>query len=103
MYQDDDDTIKVDHLQQKYTWSRDWIRGKGDDVQLVSHVQVIPVGIVGEWDFRNERQPVFVIENVDKIVTSFEQNLRSRFFVFIVNMSCDLHIKNLYYTSSLFD
>ena len=72
----DDDTIKVDHLvQQKYTSSRDWIRGKSDDVQLVSHVQVIPVGIVGEWDFRNERQPVFVIENVDKIVTSFEQNL----------------------------
>ena len=76
MCQVDDDTIKVDHLvQQKYTSSRDWIRGKSDDVQLVSHVQVIPVVIVGEWDFPNERQTVFVIESVDKIVTSFEQNL----------------------------
>ena len=43
--------------------------------QLVSRVQVIPVVIVGEWDFPNERRTVFVIENVDKIVTSFEQNL----------------------------
>ena len=69
-----EDTIKVDHLvTQKNTSSRHWIRENSDDVQLVSHLQVIPVYVIGEWNFRNERQPVFVLENVDNIVTSFEK------------------------------
>ena len=75
-----EDTIKVDHLvTQKNTSSRHWIRENSDDVQLVSYLQVIPVYVIGEWNFRNERQPVFVLENVDNIVTSFEKTFDAPF------------------------
>ena len=65
---------QVDHLApQKNHSKRNWIRGKSDDVQSVQLVQVIPVDVVGEWNFKNERQPVFSIENVDmKNANSFE-------------------------------
>ena len=70
----DEDHIKVDHLErQKCNSDQYWIRGKADDVQSVNLVQVIPVSVVGDWNFGNERQPVFVLDNSKDIKLSFDK------------------------------
>ena len=59
----DEDTIKVDHLERQKKGDRNWIRGKTDDVQIVNLVQLVPIDVVGDWDFHNERQPNFILDN----------------------------------------
>ena len=68
----DEDTIKFDHLERQKKGHRNWIRGKRDDVQVVNLIQVIPVSVVGEWNFHSERHPVFVLENDKEITIAFE-------------------------------
>ena len=63
----DEDTIKVDHLTRQKKSNRCWIRAKSEDVQPVNLIQVVPVDIAGDWDFRNERCPVFNLRN-DKVI-----------------------------------
>ena len=72
----DDDTVKIDHLQpQKKGNRKNWIRPKTDDVQAVNIVQLLPIEVVGDWNFRNERQPVFSVDNAIEIEKVFQQYL----------------------------
>ena len=70
----DEDSIKVDHLESKKKEFRKWTRGKSDDIQVVNLIQVLPIKVVGDWNF-SERQPVFVIENADEICDAFKKYL----------------------------
>ena len=59
----DEDNIKVDHLECQKKGDRNWIRRKTDDVQIVNLVQLVPIDVFGDWDFRNEWHPIFILDN----------------------------------------
>ena len=66
----DDDTVKVEHLkQQKKGGIQHWIHPESDDVQVVNLVQLLPIGVVGDWNFSNERHPLFNIVNATGIAS----------------------------------
>ena len=43
-----------------------------DDVQIVHPMQLLPVEIVGDWDFSNNRNSVFIVNNAEEIKKAFE-------------------------------
>ena len=67
--------IKVDHLERQKKGNRSWIRRKEEDVQPVNLVQVVPAKVVGDWDLRNDRCPVFIVKNEKAIVSVFNDYL----------------------------
>ena len=72
----DEDTVKIDHLHpQKKGKINNWIRPKADDVQAVDVVQLLPIEVVGDWNFCNECHPVLVINNATDIDEVFQQYL----------------------------
>ena len=73
--QEDDESIKVDHLVRQKKGNQRWIRGKDEDVQTVNLVQVVPVDVVGDWDLRNDRCPVFIVRNERAIEMIYKEYL----------------------------
>ena len=66
-----DEEIQVDHLKCKREGQyKEWIRPEADDVQVVHHVQVLPVNVIGEWDF-SKRRSVYRIVNLEVIQNAF--------------------------------
>ena len=66
-----DDEIQVDHLKCKRKGEYgEWVRPERDDVQPVHHVQVLPVNVLGEWDF-SKRLSVYRILNLEDIQNVF--------------------------------
>ena len=66
-----DEEIQVDHLKCKREGQyKEWIRPEADDVQVVHHVQVLPVNVIGEWDF-SKRHSVYQVVNLEDIQNAF--------------------------------
>ena len=68
---DFEDMIQVDHLTLKED-SQQWIRPEIDDVQIVQHIQLLPVTVLGEWDF-SKRQAIYHVNNVTEIENVFKK------------------------------
>ena len=68
----DENSIKIDHLKMKKGNRERWIRGQSDDIQVADLTQVLPIKVIGDWDF-GECQTTFVIQNEDEISDIFKQ------------------------------
>lgn len=72
----DDGTYRIDHMERKNkrannTWRRPY--GK-DDIQDTEEIQIVPVKVMGEWDFMGD-EPVFNVLNDSEIQEGFEKVL----------------------------
>ena len=68
----DDQTIRVEHLQQKNDQTLSmWIQPDSDDIQLVKDCQVLPCDVDGYWDFSNPQCSTFIVNNIANIEESF--------------------------------
>ena len=67
----DDGTFRIDHLERRGGNEHLWCRPTGrDDIQDTEEIQILPIKVVGEWDF-SEDKPVFLLDNVADIQNSF--------------------------------
>ena len=66
-----DGTYRIDHLERKGSTDKLWCRPSGwDDIQDTEEIQILPVNVVGDWDFKEEK-PTYVITNITDIKDSF--------------------------------
>ena len=70
----DDGTYRVDYLDRvNHRDSKLWQRPKMyDDIQETEEIQIIPVNVIGEWDFKTD-VPYFILENKEEIKRTFEK------------------------------
>ena len=43
-----------------------------DDIQDAEEVQILPIQVLGDWDFNSDK-PYFNVSNTDDIIQNFEQ------------------------------
>ncbi|CAL4100113.1 unnamed protein product [Meganyctiphanes norvegica] len=73
MDENDNKTIRVDHLEKQSHDYSAWVKPKHDDIHDVKYFQIVPCEVIGEWDMT--RQPaVFNIKNSQSINNMFEQH-----------------------------
>ena len=64
-------TYRINHLERKGSTDKLWCRPSGwDDIQDTEEIQILPVNVVGDWDFKEEK-PTFIITNITEIKDSF--------------------------------
>ena len=69
----DDGTFRVDHLIRAGPGNEMWQRPPGsDDIQDTTEKQVVPVPVIGTWDF-SKRKPSFIISNSLEIEETFNK------------------------------
>ena len=67
----EDGTYRIDHLERTSSQKIEtWQRPIRDDIQSADEVQILPIKIVGNWEFKKER-PCFNLHNVDEITYHF--------------------------------
>ena len=66
---DNDGTFRVNHLVHAGD-NNNWIAPINDDIQDVVNQQVVPVTVVGEWDYKR-RTAKYILGNADDIETVF--------------------------------
>ena len=55
-----DGTYRTYHLERKGSTDMLWCRPSGwDDKQDTKDIQILPVNVVGEWDFREEEAYIY--------------------------------------------
>ena len=65
-----DGTFRVNHLIRKGDKDSTWLAPIHSDIQDVCQEQVVPVEVVGEWNY-NGRTPKFILSNMNDIKTVF--------------------------------
>lgn len=70
--ENDDGTIRVDHLVQQGEDQSVWIRPRHDDIQDVRYIQIIPCSLTGGWEV-TRRSAVFKLKNATEINMVFQQ------------------------------
>ena len=61
----------INHLERKGTTDKLQCRPSGwDDIQDTKEIQILPVNVVGDWNFKEEK-PTFIITNIREIKDSF--------------------------------
>ena len=75
MDENDDTTIRIDHLEPQSNDKTVWIRPRHDNIQDVEPIQILPCTVIGELVNKNRRSVVYVIKNIQTINTTFEQLL----------------------------
>ena len=69
----EDGTYRVDHLERINGNNERWCRPSGcDDVQDTEEIQILPVPILGEWNFDSDK-PTFQINNCEIIIKTFDE------------------------------
>ena len=70
----EDGTYRIDHLERvssrgntKWQWP-----SACDDIQDAEEVQILPIQVLGDWDFTSDK-PYFLVSNAEDIVQNFEQ------------------------------
>ena len=66
-----DGTYRIDHFERKGSTNKLWCRPSGwDDIQDTKEIQILPVNVVGDWNFKQEK-PRFIITNLTEIKDNF--------------------------------
>ena len=69
-----DTSTKIEHLHRESTSSNTiWHYPRWEDIQVAENEQILPVNVVGEWDYSNENKHVLILKNEDKIQSCFEE------------------------------
>ena len=64
-----EDEIQVDHLKCKREGQHElWVRPEADDIHVVHIVQVLPINVIGEWDFSKR---IYCVQNLKDIENAF--------------------------------
>ena len=67
-----DGTHRIDHLERKGPKDDSWCRPKGkDDVQDADEIQILPINVVGDWNFNDEIRPTFIVTNLTDILDTY--------------------------------
>ena len=66
----EDGTFRVDHLARAEQGDDVWQRPPGDDIQDTTERQIVPVAVLGTWEF-SRRKPCFVLSNAAEIQETF--------------------------------
>ena len=64
------EACRVDHLESKDKVN--WMRPAFDDIQVVKYIQILPIEVIGDWDF-SKRHCTFTIKNADNINEIFKK------------------------------
>ena len=65
-----DGTFRVNHLVREGVKDSTWLAPVHSDIQDVCHDQVVPVEVMGNWDYSG-RTPKFILSNMNDIKTVF--------------------------------
>ena len=73
---DSSNSSKVEHLT-RALHSQDslWHYPTIPDVQDTDIIQILPIEVIGEWDYSNPKESVFEVKNVEQVNDIFEKHI----------------------------
>ena len=67
------DSVKMEHLVLSTSNSNaHWQYPSIDDIQVADLEQILPIDVIGDWDYSNTRKSVFIVDNAEAISLCFQ-------------------------------
>ena len=67
------DSVKMEHLVPSNSNSNaHWQYPSIDDIQVADLEQILPIDVIGDWDYSNTRKSVFIVDNAEAISLCFQ-------------------------------
>ena len=69
-------SCSIDYLHRVKKSNINWYYPAVQDLEITDDDQFLPVDIIGEWDYSNEDQYIFILKNEDEIISCFEEYVK---------------------------